>query len=350
MLDVGDAFRAAGVRAVYLAHGTFVGDDTLGIVRELARVFPAANEGLRRLIRRLINRLTGDVGNYTESYARLFGSTINCPGKPRIPVRLFQWSSENHHLGRADGAVRLLDELASLEVAENQRVLLWGHSHAGNVFALVTNLLGGGREASDEFFKAAEIYYRWPILGCVDIPVWEHVRALLESDSLTTAQLPLDIATFGTPVRYGWDSAGYGQLLHFIHRRPPEGQPEYRAAFPPRFLDVLSATEGDYVQQLGIAGTNVMPSVFAWRAWLADNRLGRLLQPSPSELSLLERFQAGTIVPEEGTTLLVDYGRPQESITKHHAGHAVYTQKRWLLFHAEEVVRQFYHRTAQRAA
>jgi hypothetical protein len=345
MLAVGDAFRAAGVKAVYLAHGTFVGTDTLGIVTELARVFPSATEGMRRLIRRLINRLTGDVGNYTEGYARLFGAAINRPGAPRIPVRLFQWSSENHHLGRADGAVRLLDELASLQLGDGQRVLLWGHSHAGNVFALVTNLLGGGREAIDEFFSAAEIYYRWPIVGCVDIPVWERVRALLEDGLLAAAHVPLDIATFGTPVRYGWDSAGYGQLLHFIHRRPAEGQPEYRAAFPPRFHDVLSATEGDYVQQLGIAGTNVMPSIFAWRAWLADSRLGRLLQPNPSEAGLLQRLQAGTIVPEEGATLLVDYGRPHESITKHHAGHAVYTQKKWLLFHAEEVARQFYHCT-----
>jgi len=265
-------------------------------------------------------------------------------------VRLFQWSSENHHLGRADGAVRLLDELASLKLRDDQRVLLWGHSHAGNVFALVTNLLGGGRETIDEFFKAAEIYYRWPIVGCVDIPVWDHVREELEQGRLTAAQVPLDIATFGTPVRYGWESNGYRQLLHFIHRRPAEGLPEYRAAFPPRIRDVLAATEGDYIQQLGIAGTNVMPSILAWRAWLADNRLGHLLQPDPSDKNLLERFQAGTIVPEEGTTLLVDYGRPHGSVAKHHAGHAIYTQHKWLLFHAEEVARQFYHLSVQRAA
>lgn len=45
MLAVGDVFRAAGVKAVYLAHGTFVGTDTLGIVTELARVFPSATKG-----------------------------------------------------------------------------------------------------------------------------------------------------------------------------------------------------------------------------------------------------------------------------------------------------------------
>ena len=101
------------------------------------------------------------------------------------------------------------------------------------------------------------------------------------------------------------------------------------------------AADGDYVQQLGIAGTNVVPSLFAWRARLADRRLDRLVQAGLPE-GRAERFQAGAIVPEEGTTLLVDYGRPQGSITQHQAGHAVYTRKEWLLFHAEEVARRLY--------
>jgi len=350
MQDVGGALRAAGVGAIYLVHGTFVGPDTLGIVSELARLFPAASEAMRHGLRRLIARITGDVGNYTESYARLFAASINRPGLSRIPVRMYYWSSENHHLGRADGAVRLLDELATLELEPGQRVLLWGHSHGGNVFALATNLLAGGPEAVSEFFHAAEIYYRWPLLGCVDIPVWERVHHLLATGRLTPECLPLDLVTFGTPVRYGWDSAGYGQLLHFIHRRPSEGLPEHQAAFPPKLTKVLSAAEGDYVQQLGIAGTNVMPSFLAWRAWLADSRLGRFLQPDPVEGGVEERFRAGTIVPEEGTTLLVDYGQPHCSFTKHHAGHAVYTQKQWLLFHAEEVVKRFYEAAGQKVA
>jgi hypothetical protein len=350
MQAVGDTLRRAGVAAIYLAHGTFVGPDTLGIVSELARAFPSASQPMRRMIRRLINHLTGDVGNYTESYARLFSASINSAGQRRIPVRLFEWSSENHHIGRADGAVRLLDELASRELGPENRALLWGHSHAGNVFALMTNLLAGSPEAIEEFFHAAEIYYRWPILGCIDIPVWERVWDLLKSGRLSPQRLCLDLVTFGTPVRYGWDSVGYAHLLHFIHRRPTEGVPEYRASFPPKLTDIVAATEGDYVQQLGIAGTNVMPSIFAWRAWLADNRLERLLQSEASPDGLLERFQAGTIVPEEGTALLVDYGRPKGGLAKHHAGHAVYTQKDWLLFHAEEVVRQFYQRPAQQVA
>jgi hypothetical protein len=85
-----------------------------------------------------------------------------------------------------------------------------------------------------------------------------------------------------------------------------------------------------------------MPSVLAWRAWLADRRLGRLLQADLEPGGKLKRFQSGTIIPDAGTTLLVDYGTPEGGFAQHLAGHAVYTRTEWLLFHAEEVVRRFY--------
>ncbi|MBN2472981.1 MAG: hypothetical protein JXB62_00135 [Pirellulales bacterium] len=342
MQRVGDAFRRANVAAVYLAHGTFVGPDALGVLAELARVFPSASQSVRRVIKRVVDKVAGEAGNYTPGFARCFERSMHEEGQRRIPVRVFHWSSENHHIGRADGAVRLIDELASLRLEPSQRVLLFGHSHAGNVFALMTNLLAGNRSAVDRFFNAAAIYYRWPVVGCVDIPVWNRVRDLLTAGEPPLAVLPLDMVTFGTPIRYGWNRSGYAKLLHFIHHRPVQGLPEYRAPFPPTLDDVLTAADGDYVQQLGIAGTNVMPSVFAWRAWMADQRLNRLLQGERPDLDTLEQFRAGAIVPDEGTALLVDYGLPEGGVAEHLAGHAVYTRKKWLLFHAEEIVRRFY--------
>lgn len=342
MQQVGTALRQAGVAGVYLAHGTFVGPDALGVLAELARLFPSASKSVRRVIKRIVDKVAGEAGNYTPGYAQCFEASMHQEGQPPIPVRRFHWSSENHHIGRADGAVRLIDELASLKLEPGQRILLWGHSHAGNVFALITHLLAGNAQAVDRFFQAAAIYYRWPLIGCVDIPVWHRVRDLLGREKPPLADVPLDVVTFGTPIRYGWNSGGYAKLLHFINHRPAQGVPEYRAAFPPRLDDVINAAAGDYVQQLGIAGTNVMPSLFAWRAWMADNRLNRLLQAEASEGSTLERFQAGAIVPDEGTALLVDYGRPEGGLAEHLAGHAVYTRKKWLLFHAEEVARRLY--------
>lgn len=342
MKRVGAVYRRAGVRAVYLVHGTFVGSDALGVLAELARVFPSASQAVRRVIKRIVDKVASESGNYTPEFARCFQTSICGDDEADVPVRLFHWSSENHHIGRADGAVRLISELASLELDSPGRILLWGHSHAGNVFALISHLLAENRPAIQRFFEAAAIYYRWPLVGCTDIPVWSRVRELLCRRRSPLGEVALDMVTFGTPIRYGWNCGGYAKLLHFINHRPAQGLPEYRAPFPPKVEDILSAADGDYIQQLGIAGTNVMPSVFSWRAWMADSRLNRLLQAEASETRTLDRFRAGAIVPDEGTALLVDYGPPEGNIAEHLAGHAVYTRKHWLLFHAEEVARRLY--------
>jgi len=330
------------VAAIYLVHGTFVGADATGVLSALASVFPAASDALRVVIKRLIDSIVGDRGDYTPRYAALFEDSMTRGDAEKIPVRLFQWSSENHHIGRADGAVRLIDELASLELVHGRRVLLWGHSHAGNVFALATNLLASDESARAAFFDAARVYYRWPLLGWVDIPQWERVRAYLDRGGEPLRDTPLDIVTFGTPIRYGWDTGGYAQLLHFVHHRPARGLPAYRALFPPPLDDLLHATGGDYVQQLGVAGTNLRPSIFAWRCRWAEQRLNDLLQAGLRAGTLAERFAAGLRVADEGTTLLVDYGQLGGSVADHHFGHAVYTSQDWLLFHAEEVARRFY--------
>ncbi len=338
----GAALRRSGVACIYLTHGTFVGPDALGILAEVGRVFPTASEAVRGVVKRIVDKVAGEAGNYTAEYAARLEASLHKPGQRLIPVRLFRWSSENHHIGRADGAVRLIDELASREFPLKGSVLLWGHSHAGNVFALATNLLGGDREKIRRFFEAAEVYYRRPVVGRVDVPVWKRVRKLLEREAPAAVGLPLDIVTFGTPIRYGWDSAGYAKLLHFVNHRAAEGLPEYRAVFPPKLDDIKTGANGDYLQQLGIAGTNVMPGMLTWRTWLADQRLNRLLQGDMRHRDTLERFQAGAIVPDEGTTLLVDYDRPEGGIAQHIAGHAVYTRQQWMLFHAEEVARRLY--------
>jgi len=334
MRAVGDRFRAAGVSAVYLVHGTFVGADAAGFGTELSRALPGLGDKIRQLNKKWIDVAVGDHGNYSRQFAQLFEDSINEGPGERIPVRLFTWSSENHHIGRADAAVRLLDELDRLPNPE--RILLWGHSHGGNVFALLTNLLAGDEETIDLFFEAARVYFRQPLMRRVDLPLWQEVWQRLKRPEGPLANSKCDFVTFGTPIRYGWDSNGYSSLLHFINHRPFENVPEYLSQFPPSATDVINAVDGDYVQQLGIAGTNVLPGILAWRTLLADLRLNRLLQPGLRARDLYDRLKLGMRVPEEGTTLLADYGPPQGHIAQHHAGHAVYTQTDWLLFHAEQ--------------
>jgi hypothetical protein len=342
MKAVGDAFRRADVRAIYLVHGTFVGADALGLIREVARVSPKMAEPLRRLQKQLADSIAKDAGNYTVEFAEEFEQRISTENARRIPVKLFNWSSENHHIGRADGAVRLIDELSSRDDLRGGRVLLCGHSHGGNVFALLTNLLNADSAMRSSFFRAARSYFRWPVVGKVDMPVWTRVRSRLGREGNPLAEVALDLATFGTPVRYGWEMETCANLLHFINHRPVPGRPADRAAFPPEVDDVLNARYGDYIQQIGIAGTNFAPAAWAWRAWLADIRLGKTLQAGIRKRDLLTRLKEGIRAHVDGTTLLVDYGPAEGHIGQHVTGHAIYTRLDWLLFHAEEVARRFY--------
>lgn len=336
MAEIGDRYRQAGVDTVYLAHGTFAGDDALGFIRNWSSLFPELADKLRRIHKDTVDKLAKDAGNYTADFASEFERAIG------VPVRLFRWSSENHHIARAHAAVCLIDELASLGLSPGRRVLLWGHSHAGNVLALVTNLLGADRPTRDRFFRTCRSYYRWPIYGRVDLPAWQRVRRLLDKDEHSRGLPNLDLVTFGTPIRYGWDTDGYARLLHFVNHRPREGLPPYQTAIPRSPEDVLAAVDGDYIQHWGIAGTNLAPNALAWRTWVADVRLGRWLQRSVRRRDLFERLKAGMRVAEDGETLLVDYGPMEGNITQHLAGHAVYTRLPWLPFHAEQVARRFY--------
>ena len=340
MAGVGEALSAARVATLFLVHGSFTAFDSLSIVTALARRYTKAGSALRRLAAQLVTADVHDAGNFTPHYAEAFQNGL--AGSGRGPtVRLVSWSSENHHLGRADAAVRLIDELAALELAAGQRVLFWGHGHAGNVFAMMSQLLSADAEAVEHFFKAAEVYYRLPMTPLVDIPVWDRVRQLLSRDRQRLAGRPCDWVTFGTPLRYGWKPRTGDGLLHFIHHRPDAARPAYLAPSPTRIDDALHGASGDFLQQVGIAGTDTPPLPLVWRSWLANRRLGQLFEPDSGD-ALAQQLETGARVPDCGTTLLVDYGACHGTPAEHLAGHAVYARQEWLLFHAERVVQHLF--------
>lgn len=347
----GESFGQAEVVAVYCVHGTFAGNDALGLLTELARFAPGLSNSLQRCGKRTVDLVTGESGNYTPEYVAAMEAGLSAGGGRTIPVRLFNWSSQNNHIGRADGAIRLLDELSRLattmptevlNAANPPRVVLWGHSHAGNVFALLTNLLGGDSEAREEFFAAARRFYQPFVRRHVDVPVWHHVRSLLEDAQHPVKKLALDIVTFGTPIRYGWDTNGYANLLHFVHHRPCQGADEHLGPQSIELRRLLAAVDGDYIQQLGIAGSNLAPNLFAVRTLMADWRLDKFLERDVAREGFRTRVARGTRVPDEGATLLVDYTEIEQGIRNHLAGHAVYTRRKWLPFHCLQVAEQFY--------
>jgi hypothetical protein len=343
---VGQSLRNAGVAAIYLIHGTFIGPDALGLLANLARIAPGLADTLRVWNKQLLDSIAGDLGNFTTEYAETWQSAINSPGVTPIPVQLFHWSSENHHLGRADGAVRLLSDLIERHFVAGNRVLLLGHSHGGNLLALLTNLLGSDRETRCAFFKAARIFYYLKLFKRIDLPVWDAMQRLACNQDELFPGVHFDMVTMGTPVRYGWDLGGCDHLLHFTNHRPVPGFPEYQAVFPPSADELWHATHGDFVQQIGIAGTNFSPPIWAWRACDADIRLGRLLQMEESVLDLLARLKLGVRAHADGENLFVDYGDEAGLPTQHLFGHAIYTRLDWMLFHAEQIAQRMYGLTA----
>ncbi|MEM8943748.1 MAG: hypothetical protein AAGD11_01085 [Planctomycetota bacterium] len=339
----GRVFGDAGVDAVYLVHGTFVGNDILGLLTELSRFAPQLSRKLSRIGKGVIDCFTGEAGNYTQAFATALREGLSAGAVREIPVKLFNWSSQNNHIARADGAIRLIAELAKMdEKAQPRRVLIWGHSHGGNVMALVSQLLGADQSARDEFFAAARSYFHAWVRGGVDMPHWQEVEELLKDEVHPVRQLQLDMVTFGTPIRYGWNSGGYANLLHFVHHRPPQQGGEHNAPIPLKPMRACQALDGDYVQQIGISGTNFAPLPIAVRTLIADWRLDRLLETDVVPENIIARLRRAMRVPDEGTTLLVDYTEISPWVTRHIFGHGLYTLRKWLPYHCQQIAASFY--------
>lgn len=355
----------ANVAAVYLVHGTFCGNDVLGVLTELARVAPSASERVRRLVKGAFDAVLGEVANFTHGFAERLECGLRAGADRTIPVRRFNWASPNTHIARADGAVRLIDELARVAreirlpapspsegegtreffnagaaLNANPRILIWAHSHGGNVLALATNLLGGDAETRRAFFDAARPFFQRK-RGAVDFPAWQRVEQLLDEPDHPVRNIALDLVTMGTPIRYGWETRGYARLLHITAHRPVHPHRDWHAPRYARLLRALAALDGDFVHQIGIAGSGFPVLPLFWRTHLANSSLKRLIARGVPWF-LFKNLAAGDRVHDDGHTDLVDYDDPSWTPLGHMFGHAYYTRSRWLPLHAELVASSFY--------
>jgi hypothetical protein len=338
--DVRRAWLDRGQSVILLVHGTFAGDDGFGLVGGLERLVPEWGDRLRAYGKQFVDEYVGQAGNYVEAYQVAFQQLVD-PTEQTIRVRRWCWSGENNHVGRADAALELIETIAELVDNGADHLMLWGHSHAGNVFALLTNLIAGPPDLIRQFFRivrppraeAAQRTSRWQ--------QWIRARRWIQSPAARQLAANLDIVTFGMPIRYGWETAGYRRLLHFIHHRPSPELPEYRVPFPVNWDDLVQAKHGDYVQQLGIAGTDFFPMVPSWSKWRSDYRLSQMLAANQPWFGTLDRLRAGQRVPDEGDTLLVDYAPYPDPFQRLLFGHAIYTHTAWLPFHLEQVIARF---------
>ncbi|MEZ6127498.1 MAG: hypothetical protein R3C59_02290 [Planctomycetaceae bacterium] len=339
---------ALKVHKVVLVHGTFMGDDPFAISDTLTNVaagVPPVRSMLNSLAATLrsgtkpvTDRVIGDVGNYTPEFRDRFQQLVG--DDPNVELLNPTWSGQNRSLARADLAVRLFCRLADLRPQPDQRVLFWGHSHAGNGFAILSNLLANERSSVTRFFQAARLTDEH----------WRRAEQILKDapGPHPWAQSVL-MAAFGTPVRYGWDTTGYRSLLHILHHVSDGEQPAIttRPLFPPHSAaDLVTAKFGDWVQAFGIAGTDTASKADAEVVRLLESGLAppedqpdtRFLMPERVR-NLCARWKTGTRCHSDGQNLLVSYepcGRKTAlglPIEQSIFGHGVATTLDWLPTH-----------------
>lgn len=317
MRDVGARLRAADVSAIVFVHGTFTGSDPLSAVRAVERALPRraavpiAN-ALRRVTRTTVDRLLGDLGQFNAGYTELFEQAINddeAAHAAPIACTSFGWSSENHHVGRVEGALGLLRVLATHREIGHGRLLVLGHSHAGQVFALVTQMLASAltTEAVRDVARARRL----------DV-------AAYDADRLALAAAPIDFVTFGAPVRYSWAAGDLVRALHVV------------------------SGNGDLVQRLGASGSDFPPIDPGDRRVNAslEAALGASFAPKSALRALLEPPSQA-----DRNVVLVDYGdaRLVDRIGSG-LGHGGYTRLDGMLFHADLLTRLLYTDAAETAS
>lgn len=341
---------------VIVVHGTFVGNDPFAVaetLKSLGSGVPLIGEQLEKMAEMIqentqpaTNSVIQDMGTYTEAFRNQFQQLVG--DDPVVELLNPTWSSQNHHFARADLAVRLIHQMLLRPPMPGQRILLWGHSHAGNAFAMLTNLLANERSSVDQFFAAA---------GEQAEPHWKAVQNALRSvgGPHPLAQSVVIVA-FGTPVRYGWDINGCAQLVHVLHHRPHDPATPFltKPLFPPHTpVDAINATWGDWIQAFAVAGTDVVSATTLdenerFTALLErnlanpDHDLDTRFIPTARLRDTCYRWKQGTRCHVDGVNLLVNYqpsgetvlGLPLESTV---FGHGVATTVKWLPAHLQIV-------------
>lgn len=306
-----DYFKSE-VKSLYLLHGTFVGEDPFHIAALLERSFPNLRKEVIQKIKKKIkqgqNLMAKDLGNFVDEHVDFFQSVLACQ------VFNFSWSSANHHYARLEGCVDLVEQLAKRHEGE-ERVLFIGHSHAGQIFAILTQL----------FFN-------------------EDLRSLVQSifpeknlleDLAKIQKLKFDFVTLGTPARYPWYLAENMRLLHLINHRGTD-------LLGGSFKDAVFTRKGDYVQQWGIAGSDMKAQE------LEIQKINKSLEPflgSGTNLEILrKKIPAKNRLHTDGHHIFVDYGDNSRlpNFVKTAFGHGTYTRLKYMPFLLEVVREKFY--------
>jgi hypothetical protein len=328
MAAVGERLARACVVEVMFVHGTMTGHDPLAVGSVVKRALPLFHRRVERVIQRVAkagsDRILGDLGNYAPEYVRLFETAL----RSEVRCSSFVWSSANHHVARLRAAAQLALRLAKVEIPaprsnrQRPRVLLVGHSHAGQVFALLTQLLAGGSGA-ELLVEAAR--------ACGDKQ--EELLAALDR----VRRVELDFVTMGTAPRYAWGAVPGYRATHLVNHRAGR-----LARRPLRAL--LDSAQSDYMRRLGAAGSDFVALTVAERR--INSRLDAALGTGSDLRTWLRSLRSASALMPTGTTLFVRYDQVSAGaapkLMDAYFGHGVYTRKGAMLFTAQVIADQFY--------
>lgn len=380
MAALGKRLSHAGVRVIVLLHGSIMGTDVFGVqrldelgglkrgysrgvagldallalMRESSNGFspqpgwlkpPLANDGATK---KLLDEQIGDAGNFTNTYVELMKQSLN-QGLDR-PIHCVRdlWSCEHHHLGRAMAAISMLGRLRDWgethKLGQGDRILVQAHGQAGLVLALVSNLLCQASSSSrtrlfDLLSAFASQVNRLDIVLTI-----QRVAPLLSNGALLNGAT-LDVVTFGTAVRYGWDLSGIGKLLHIVNHRNMRTDGKTwlsKMELPQITMEMPIAWGGDYVQELAVAGSDAVPTTEEAKA--ANKAIWELVEPFDGFERWLECARRAVRIPSEGLGILADYkdSTGSTNVRDHYYGHAAYTRLNAMLFNTTEIVRSLY--------
>lgn len=322
MVEFGKQMKREGVSHIYFVHGTWAGDSPLGFLSRIPGI--PFNRQLRKSVKITVDKTMGDLGNYTESYRELFEESLGVS----IPCNRINWGSGNYHRARVEGVITLINKIAAdiKNPTDNERVLLIGHSHAGQLFALLTIFL------EDKEMALMEASLKDSMLSQLAEAV-DHNKDVVQmkNDLKKIDQVFLDIVTFGTPPRYQWgnekmkgEKPNY-RLLNIINHHHE----------PVSIGGLWKTEDGDYVQQWGVGGTDVYDD--------KNNDLEKIIGQEQYYISLESVLKGDKRhIPKYGKTLLIDNGDEGEKATETVLGHGIYTCKGKMLFNTELIVGNFY--------
>jgi hypothetical protein len=295
-----------------------------------------------------LDALAQEVGNFTSSYVRKFEQALGQGSGQKVPCGRYVWSSMNHHVGRVEAVMDLLSYLqnwgSALTLSKEDRLLLVGHGHAGQVIALLSNVMTSGEsEVRGRVFEILASYWQTCPSETRSVDQLEQLYRLT-TDRKVLEGASVDVVTLGTPVRYGWNTEGIGHLLHIVnHREIRTDNKRWLAKMelPQIAWEMPYQTGGDYVQQLAVAGTDALPD--GPEAAQANVDFRDIFEPYDGFERWLECTRRTTRCANDGQCLLVEYGvHAEESPRQHLYGHACYTRSSAMLFMATEIAEAFY--------